>query len=82
MKYIAERGYTDVQLKRHVDKDEPLEEIYAKAGITLTEERKNYLINERKLYVLDEAEPETEPEADTKSNENDTKKTKVNSRKK
>lgn len=51
MKYEADRGYTDLQLKRHVDKGENLEEIYEKAGVELTEERIKYLVEERKLYV-------------------------------
>ena len=58
MKYEADRGYTDLQLKRHVDKDENLEEIYEKAGVELTEERIKYLVEERKLYVSVEEIPE------------------------
>ena len=58
MKYVADRGYTDLQLKRHVDKDENLEEIYEKAGVELTEERIKYLVEERKLYVSVEEIPE------------------------
>ena len=58
MKYEADRGYTDLQLKRHVDKGENLEEIYEKAAVELTEERKKYLVEERKLYVLVEEIPE------------------------
>lgn len=58
MKYEADRGYTDLQLKRHVDKGENLEEIYEKAGVELTEERIKYLVEERKLYVSIEEIPE------------------------
>lgn len=58
MKHIADRGYTDVQLNRHVDKDEELEKIYDEAGVKLTEERINYLVNERKLYITVEEIPE------------------------
>lgn len=58
MKYVADRGYTDLQLKRHVDKEENLEEIYEKAGVELTEERIKYLVEERKLYVSIEEIPE------------------------
>ena len=54
MKYIAKKGYTDIVLNRHVDKDEDLREIYEEAGITLTEERINYLVEERKLYKTKE----------------------------
>lgn len=58
MKYEADRGYTDLQLKRHVDKGENLEEIYEKAEVELTEERIKYLVEERKLYVSVEEIPE------------------------
>ena len=58
MKYVADRGYTDLQLKRHVDKGENLEEIYEKAEVELTEERIKYLVEERKLYVAVEEIPE------------------------
>lgn len=51
MKYVADRGYTDLKLKRYVDKGENLEEIYEKAEVELTEERIKYLVEERKLYV-------------------------------
>lgn len=46
MKYVADRGYTDLKLKRHVDKGENLEEIYEKAKVELTEERIKYLVEE------------------------------------
>lgn len=58
MKHIADRGYTDVVLNRHVDKDAILEEEYAKDNKELTEERINYLVNERKLYITVEEIPE------------------------
>lgn len=51
MKHIADRGYTDVTLNKHIDKDAVLEEEYEKAGVELTEERKKYLVEERKLYI-------------------------------
>lgn len=51
MKYVAERGYTDVQLNRHVEKGAELEEEYKKDNVELTEERVKYLVEERKLYV-------------------------------
>lgn len=51
MKYVADRGYTDLQLNRHVEKDDELEKIYKEAGVELTEERKDYLVNKRKLYI-------------------------------
>ena len=61
MKYIAERGYKDILLKRHVDKDENLEEIYQKAGIELTEERRKLLVEERKIYIpVEETSEENE----------------------
>lgn len=51
MKYIADRGYTDTVLDRHVEKGAVLEDEYKKDNIELTEERKDYLVNERKLYI-------------------------------
>lgn len=62
MKHIADRGYTDVALNKHIDKDAVLEEEYEKAGVELTEERKRYLVDERKLYkeVEEEATPVVE----------------------
>lgn len=51
MKYVADRGYTDIQLNRRVEKGDELEKIYKEAGAELTEERKDYLVNERKLYI-------------------------------
>lgn len=50
MVYIAERGYTDIKLNRHVDKGANLEEEYKKEGIVLSEERIKYLVEERKIY--------------------------------
>ena len=50
MVYIADRGYTDIKLNRHVDKGANLEEEYKKEGIVLSEERIKYLVEERKLY--------------------------------
>lgn len=58
MKYVAERGYTDVQLDRHVEEGAVLEEEYKKDNVELTEERINYLVNERKLYKSVEEVPE------------------------
>lgn len=58
MKHIADRGYTDLKLNRHVDKGEELEKIYNEAGVELTEERISYLVEERKLYVSVEEIPE------------------------
>ncbi len=60
MKHIADRGYTDVQLNKHVDKDAVLEEEYKKAGVELTEERIKYLVEERKLYIAVEEIKESE----------------------
>ena len=51
MKYVADRGYTDLKLNRHVEKGAVLEEEYKKDNIELTEERKKYLVEERKLYI-------------------------------
>lgn len=51
MKYEADRGYTDLQLNRHVDKGEELERIYNESEVELTKERISYLVDERKLYV-------------------------------
>ena len=59
MKHIADRGYTDVALNKHIDKDAVLEEEYEKAGVELTEERKRYLVDERKLYKEVEEEEAT-----------------------
>lgn len=50
MVYIADRGYTDIKLNRHVDKGANLEEEYKKEGIVLSEERIKYLVEERKIY--------------------------------
>lgn len=58
MKYVAERGYKDVQLNRHVEEGAVLEEEYKKDNVELTEERINYLVNERKLYKSVEEVPE------------------------
>ena len=58
MKYIADRGYTDTVLKRHVEKGAVLEDEYKKVNIELTEERKDYLIKDRKLYISVEEIPE------------------------
>lgn len=58
MKYVADRGYTDLKLNRHVEKGAVLEEEYKKENIELTEERKDYLVNERKLYIGVEEIPE------------------------
>ena len=49
MKYVADRGYTDLKLNRHVEKGAVLEEEYKKENIELTEERKDYLVNELDL---------------------------------
>ncbi len=51
MKYVAERGYKDLVLNRHVDAGEVLEDIYLKENKELTEERLKYLVEERKLYI-------------------------------
>lgn len=51
MKHIADRGYTDLQLNRHVEKGAILEEEYEKDNKKLTEERISYLVDERKLYT-------------------------------
>lgn len=59
MKHIADRGYTDVVLNKHIEKDTVLEEEYEKAGVELTEERKRYLVDERKLYKEVEEEEAT-----------------------
>lgn len=58
MKYVADRGYTDLKLNRHVEKGAVLEEEYKKENIELTEERKDYLVNERKLYIAVEEIPD------------------------
>lgn len=58
MKHILDRGYTDTVLNRHVDKGAVLEDEYKKDNIELTEERKEYLVNERKLYIAVEEIPE------------------------
>lgn len=50
MKHIADRGYTDVVLNKHIEKDAVLEEEYEKEGKELTEERIKYLVEERNLY--------------------------------
>ena len=72
MKYIAERGYKDILLKRHVDKDENLEEIYQKAGIELTEERRKLLVEERKIYIpVEETSEEQGKNIDSEENEKD-----------
>lgn len=68
MKHIADRGYTDVVLNKHVEKDAVLEEEYEKAGVELTEERKRYLVEERKLYKEVEEE-ETTPVAEDNNKE-------------
>lgn len=60
MKYIADRGYTDVVLNRHVDKNAVLEEEYKKDEKELTEERIKYLVEERKLYKSVEEVKESE----------------------
>lgn len=60
MKHIADRGYTDVVLNRHVDKDAVLEDEYKKDGKELTEERIKYLVEERKLYKSVEEVKESE----------------------
>lgn len=60
MKHIADRGYTDVVLNRHVDKNAVLEEEYKKDGKELTEERIKYLVEERKLYKSVEEVKESE----------------------
>lgn len=72
MKYVAERGYKDILLKRHVDKDENLEEIYQKAGIELTEERRKLLVEERKIYIpVEETSEEQGKNIDSEENEKD-----------
>ena len=58
MKYIADRGYTDTVLKRHVEKGADLEDESKKDNIELTEVRIDYLVNERKLYIAVEEIPE------------------------
>ena len=58
MKYIADRGYKDVVLDRYIEKGAVLENEYKKDNIELTEERKDYLVNERKLYIAVEEIPE------------------------
>lgn len=72
MKHIADRGYTDVVLNRHVDKDAILEEEYAKDNKELTEERINYLVNERNLYIP--VEEEETPDDKQETTEEETKK--------
>lgn len=69
MKHIADRGYTDIVLNKHIEKDAVLEEEYEKEGKELTKERIKYLVEERKLYkVVEEtqegAESEVGPEAE------------------
>lgn len=84
MKHIADRGYTDVALNKHIDKDAVLEEEYEKAGVELTEERKRYLVDERKLYKeVEEEEATPKEEGTTKKNTNKsgTKNTKKNDQK-
>lgn len=58
MKYIADRGYTDIVLNRHVDKGAELEAEYSKDGKELTEERIKYLVEKRKLYNIEETKEE------------------------
>lgn len=58
MKYVADRGYKDVVLDRYIEKGAVLEDEYKKDNIELTEERKDYLVNERKLYIAVEEIPE------------------------
>ena len=56
MVYIADRGYKDLQLNRHVEKGAILEEEYEKDNKELTAERISYLVDERKLYIPVEEE--------------------------
>lgn len=58
MKYVADRGYKDVVLDRYIEKGAVLENEYKKDNIELTEERKDYLVNERKLYIAVKEIPE------------------------
>ena len=84
MKHIADRGYTDVVLNKHIDKDAVLEEEYEKAGVELTEERKRYLVDERKLYKEveeEEATPVAKETTKKNTNKNGTKNTKKNDKK-
>ena len=66
MKYVADRGYKDLKLNRHVEKGAVLEEEYKKDNIELTEERKKYLVEERKLYISVEEISEEEEELQRK----------------
>ena len=84
MKHIADRGYTDVVLNKHIEKDTVLEEEYEKAGVELTEERKRYLVDERKLYKEveeEEATPVVKETTKKNTNKNGIKNTKKNDKK-
>ena len=70
MKHIADRGYTDLELNRHVDKGEELEKIYNEAGVELTEERISYLVDERKLYIPVEEEETPDNKQETTEEDN------------
>ena len=70
MKHIADKGYTDVVLNRHIDKDAILEEEYAKDNKELTEERINYLVNERNLYIPVEEEETPDDKQETTEEDN------------
>lgn len=52
MEYIADRGYTDIKLNKHIDQGANLEEEYKKEGVKLTEDRIKYLVEERKIYKV------------------------------
>lgn len=70
MKHIADRGYKDLQLNRHVEKGAILEEEYEKDNKELTAERISYLVDERKLYIPVEEEETTVDEAETTEEDN------------
>ena len=69
MIYIADRGYTDIELNRHVDEGANLVEEYAKEEVELTEERIKYLVEERKLYKIVEEINEAEENKETEEEE-------------
>lgn len=70
MRYVANRGYTDIELKRYVEKGEDLEVIYRNAKVELTDKRINYLVNERKLYTEEETKERTVNKEDKKTVKN------------
>ena len=75
MKYVADRGYKDLQLNRHVNKGEELETIYKEAGVELTEERIEYLVDKRKLYNAVDGKGKEEGKQDVADKDNKEEKT-------